>query len=634
VPDDAQPWWHQPAPPPQAPAPRPPTTPDVGLDATLPQYPFLAPPRSSGELGRLGRYRVLKELGRGGMGIVFAADDPALHRTVALKVLLPEAACKPNARERFLRETRAIAQLEHDHIIAVHEVNEDRGVPYLTMPLLRGLSLEDFLKKGRRLTLPQALRVGREVARALAAAHARGLVHRDIKPANLWLDAAKQGRVKVLDFGLARPAGGEDALTGLGAVVGTPAFMSPEQARGEVDHRSDIYSLGAVLYRLLTGRLPVPGNTAYHILANLGTVAPKPVRELAPDVPAAFADLVMRLLAKLPEDRPQSAQEVAEAIRAVERELSAARASATIPVATAVPGAAVTSSGEMDTVESMLTEAQLAPPGRRGPRLLPFLVALALAAAVVGSLFLLPRRDRPPEGPPTGPTADATPGSVALPDDAPPGARVAVERDGREVFTLHDACRRVTLPPGAYRLRLAGGGLLALEDENALVGPGAEAMVRLRQVPVGRLRLTTPLPQVLTGQVRALAFLPDGRALAALGPKRAQLYGLGPADKRDRHHWSPSDTSTYVALAVAPKGGGVALALSNGPVQVWKVEAGPPSRSVVLNQNGEHGKDKPVNALAFSPDGLTLASGGNTNGVLLWDVSAYCGPGAWRPPAR
>jgi serine/threonine protein kinase len=297
------------------------TAPEVRPLPSAPGIPFLTPAEQPGELGRLGPYRVLSVLGQGGMGMVFVAEDPRLRRRVALKVMLPQAAGKPVARERFLREARLAALLEHDNIIPVYQVDEDRGVLFIAMPLLKGMNVEDYLLRRGEFTLPQVYRIGREAARGLAAAHAKGLIHRDIKPANLWLDATAKGRVKILDFGLARLAYGDERLTIEGGIVGTPAYMSPEQAaEGEVTDRSDLFSLGAVLYRLATGRRPFTGHSPYAALAALATETPRPVRELNPDVRPAFADLIMQMLEKNPKRRPKSARHVAEAIYAVERQ--------------------------------------------------------------------------------------------------------------------------------------------------------------------------------------------------------------------------------------------------------------------------------------------------------------------------
>ncbi len=266
----------------------------------------------------LGKYQVLKELGRGAMGAVYLALDTRLNRRVALKVMLPEFAADPLAKERFLREAQAVAQVSHDHVVTVHEADELDGVTYIAMQLLRGYSLDEYLKKKGSPSISQSVRIARETALGLAAAHKRGLVHRDIKPANLWLEAPN-GRVKVLDFGLAKPLGRTDReLSASGAVVGTPAYMSPEQASGrKVDHRTDIFSLGIVLYRLLTGRSPFNGEHVLAMLTALAVEEPTPVCELNPKVPPALATLVHQMLAKKPEARPQTATEVAERLSTV-----------------------------------------------------------------------------------------------------------------------------------------------------------------------------------------------------------------------------------------------------------------------------------------------------------------------------
>jgi Leucine-rich repeat (LRR) protein len=285
-------------------------------------FDFLSPPQGPGELGRLGLYRVLRLLGEGGMGLVFQAEDGRLKRMVALKVIRPEAAGRPGSRERFLREAQAAAALEHENIVTIHQVDEAGGVPFIAMPLLKGQSLEDRLQRGA-VTVPQAVRLGRQIAHGLAAAHAAGLVHRDIKPANLWLEPAGGGRVKILDFGLAHVEGGEAGLTQSGTVLGTPSYMSPEQGRGErATARSDLFSLGVVLYRLCTGVLPFQGESTMAVLTALATHEPPPVDRLNPAVPQALAGLVTRLLAKDPARRPTTAEEVAERLGAIERQLA------------------------------------------------------------------------------------------------------------------------------------------------------------------------------------------------------------------------------------------------------------------------------------------------------------------------
>jgi len=288
---------------------------------------LMAPPQEPDEIGRIGFYSVRRMLGQGGMGLVFEAEDPVLRRIVALKVMRPSAAAITAARERFLREARAAAAIEHDHIVAIYQVGEEGGVPFLAMPLLEGMSLEARLRpeatagKASLLPVREILRIGREIASGLAAAHAVGLIHRDVKPANIWLDARHGDRVKLLDFGLARPADDDVHLTQSGLIVGTPAYMAPEQSRGEaLDARADLFSLGCVLYRLCTGRLPFKRPDAVATLVAVATEVPPAQLLLNPDLPPALSDLVMRLLAKNPNDRPASAEAVIAAIRTVERE--------------------------------------------------------------------------------------------------------------------------------------------------------------------------------------------------------------------------------------------------------------------------------------------------------------------------
>jgi serine/threonine protein kinase len=280
-----------------------------------------------------GKYRLLERLGAGGMGAVYLAVDTRLDRKLALKVMLPEFAADRDAKERFLREARAAAKITHDNVVIVHEADEREGVPYIAMQFLQGYPLDEFLKQKGTPALPHVIRIARETALGLAAAHELGLVHRDIKPANLWLEAPN-GRVKVLDFGLAKPVGTDAELTKSGAVVGTPAYMSPEQARGQkVDSRTDLFSLGSVLYRLCTGQTPFAGPNVMAVLMALGHDEPTPVRELNPNVPEPLAQLIHQLLAKKPEDRPQTATEVAKRLRAIlEQRLAPSAPSAESPV--------------------------------------------------------------------------------------------------------------------------------------------------------------------------------------------------------------------------------------------------------------------------------------------------------------
>jgi serine/threonine-protein kinase len=287
-------------------APRP------DADAVRPEQirGFFSPTDDPRMLGRFGGYEIAGVIGCGGMGVVLKGLDVALNRYVAIKVLAPHLAASAAARSRFAREARAAAAVVHENVIAIHAVSEASGLPYLIMPYVRGESLQKRLDAEGTLAPAEILRIGMQAARALAAAHAQGLVHRDIKPANILLEDGVD-RLTITDFGLARAA--DDAsLTRSGVIAGTPQFMSPEQARGEpIDARSDLFSLGSVLYTLCTGRVPFRAETPFGVLRRITDDTPRPINEINPDVPEWLAVLIEKLHAKDPGARFQSADEVA-----------------------------------------------------------------------------------------------------------------------------------------------------------------------------------------------------------------------------------------------------------------------------------------------------------------------------------
>src|SRR5262245_47906815 len=267
-------------------APTPPDTPDCDAAADSgtptprpagpPPLDFLAPSRRPGSLGRLGHYEVFEVVGAGGMGIVLRAFDQKLHRVVAIKVLLPALASSGSARHRFVREARAAAAVTHDNVIDIHGVEDDGPIPYLIMQFIAGQTLQQKLDRTGPLPVKEILRLGIQIADGLAAAHRHGLVHRDVKPANILLENGIE-RVKITDFGLARAV--DDAtVTQSGLIAGTPEYMSPEQANGEkVDSRSDLFSLGSVLYALGAGHPPFRADTALAVLRRVCEDTPRPL---------------------------------------------------------------------------------------------------------------------------------------------------------------------------------------------------------------------------------------------------------------------------------------------------------------------------------------------------------------------
>ncbi len=480
-------------------------------------YDFLAPPRRPGEIGWLGGYRVVQVLGTGGMGIVFQAEDTYLRRSVALKVMRPALSGSDEARRRFLREARLAAALEHEHVVTIYQVGEESGVQFLAMQWLRGLTLEEFLRQHAPLRIPLAIRLGRQIARGLAAAHERGLVHRDIKPTNLWLEErpgmpdrpSAEGatyHVKILDFGLARAVEDDAHLTQSGFSVGTPAYMAPEQFDGkEVDCRCDLFGLGVVLYRMCTGELPFPGKNARAILATLASEQPKPVRDRNPAVPAELAALIEQLLAKDAAARPASAAAAADRLQAMEETL---RAPAAHPPSGSLPREPV---GPR-------------PSGGRASKRRVLVAAVALAAFlpltfVFGGDVVRFATNR---------------GEIVIEVDDPDTA--VTVKEGGAVILDRKGQRTVTLTVGEHELELtvkdAAGEVHVPFTTKVVLTRGGKEVINIRQELA---RATTP---------------------AAQGPRGGTSAAAGPA--------AAGDAERRVAVWVLSAGGRLRLTSSNG----------------------------------------------------------------------
>ena len=272
---------------------------------------FLQPSKKAGSIGTLGHYEILKVLGQGGFGVVFKAFDEKLHRHVAIKVMNPQMAATSPPRKRFLREARSAAAIRNENIVAVHSVEEE-PLPYLVMEFIDGYTLQHKLNENGPLDVTEVLYLGQQTASGLAAAHALGLIHRDIKPGNILIEGVVDQKVKITDFGLARAA--DDAsLTRSGMISGTPMYMAPEQAMGlPLDHRTDLFSLGSVLYQMACGRPPFRAPSTVAVLRRVAEDTPRALQEIVPELPDWLVVIINKLLAKKPEERFQSAKEVAE----------------------------------------------------------------------------------------------------------------------------------------------------------------------------------------------------------------------------------------------------------------------------------------------------------------------------------
>jgi serine/threonine protein kinase/Tfp pilus assembly protein PilF len=420
--------------------------PATEADPTVPPLgkglPFLRPGTRPGSLGRLGHFEVLEQLGKGGFGIVLKAFDEKLQRLVAIKVLGPQLARNASARGRFVREARAAAAVSSKYVVSTYEV-EEQPIPYLVMEYVAGQTLQDRIDQPGALETRDILRIGAEIAEGLAAAHKQGLIHRDIKPANILLAVvscqlsvvSKESQapaslttdnrqltttVKIADFGLARAA--DDAsLTQAGVIAGTPMFMSPEQARGEaLDQRSDLFSLGSVLYTMCTGQPPFRASKTLGILKRVCDDTPQPVREINPDLPEALAAVVNRLLVKDPAGRFQTAAAVAERLRQHLAYLDD-------PSLGPPPDAPASSK---------------TPRPRRRLRLVVAAACVLLVGACGLLLFaLMPRAGRQGASP-GNPGSEREPPPVAQPGPPAPADDAAAQAAAGAVRRAHEFCRR------------------------------------------------------------------------------------------------------------------------------------------------------------------------------------------------
>jgi eukaryotic-like serine/threonine-protein kinase len=429
---------------------------------------------------RIGPYEILGSIGTGGMGEVYRAHDPRLGREVALKVLSPGLASDPDRRERFEREARAAAALNHPNIVTIHSVEEIDGVPFLTLELVDGKTLGEMIPASG-LPLDRVLTIGIALADGVGAAHQRGITHRDLKPANVMLTS--DGRVKVLDFGLAKVKEDEQmaaaagmptaALTGEGRIVGTVAYMSPEQAEGKpVDQRSDVFSLGIILYELASGVRPFSGDTPMSTLSSIIKDTPKPITAVREGLPRELGKIVNRCLAKDAEDRYQSAKDLRNDLRALKNDLT---------------------SGDIEPISGS-GERAAAPAAAAGAKRWPLVAAVAaLVIAAAGVAVWWGKGPSPVE---TGVrpfdsirlsrlTTTGTAGMAAMSLDGRYVAHVSI-RDGQQSLWLRQIATTSNVevvPPANVRY----AGLTFSHDGNHIyyaTYPGDSQYANLYQVPI------------------------------------------------------------------------------------------------------------------------------------------------------
>jgi WD40 repeat protein len=599
---------------------------------------WLGPPRRPGDAGSLGPYEIERLISSGGMGMVFLARDSRLDRRVALKAMHPALAADPTSRQRFVREARAIAALKHEHIVAIYDIEEAAAFPYLVMEFVEGGSL-----RARRDRTPAAVeiaRIGSETAQALAAAHALGIVHRDVKPGNILLESPRQ-RVKLTDFGLARPMTGAH-LTDSGLIAGTPHFMSPEQAQGlSVDARSDLFSLGSVLYTLAAGKPPFEAETSVAVLRRVIDDTPPGLAGLRPDLPAGLVKVIDDLMAKDPARRPASAAEVAELLGRL----------------------------ALDPSTELPARHRGAPRGRTwaAAAVLTGLAAFGIGAGARGVWLALNGSESP----------EIAPIAEVAPDEAPPVAEIPVESSvpapslselfdengqlaiGQRITTIDVSAGGTMLAVGRgdHVIEVRGGKYtrepLLLEgltrpvasvafspDGERLATVSADRLMAVWDLDSGQMA-TKVVPSAILWQV---AFLPGGERLIVMPyqtPELAQLaqdetgvrFGTDCLTILDAHTLQqvqavrPREPHVLSTFACAPQGGWIALGTDTGKILLFDERGMPageltcPPLPAFMKRAMRPGERCPILSLLFTSDGQRLWSCRNDNLVMCHDLA-------------
>lgn len=545
----------------------------------------------------IGRYEILGELGRGAMGVVYRARDPVLDRPVALKMMFASAATDPEDRERFLREARSVARLQHPNIVTIYELGDWQGAPFIAMELLVGQTLSDAARAGRLPTLETRLEAVEQLCRGLAYAHSRGVVHRDVKPSNAFL--LEDGTVKLVDFGIAWLEGGTFA-TRTGVLLGTPNYMAPEQfTQSEIDHRVDQWATGVILYELLSGARPFEAATVPQLIYQIVHTEPRDLDGAALGLPGSLVRLVATAMAKDPSARFSDLGSLEQALRAVrlgERELWAPTVSAPLPVPpTPLPRPA--------PPPSMSSTVAPLPAMTSGGRWTSAPVTGAVDATAVFSIAAIRE---------SGELGEPSPLQVVL--VPPDGARVIVGGvDGSVRLWSFATGRREQVLRSRMHLRTGHAALitaLALTTDGLYLATGhLDGGIEVWDMRSGFELEARPRHE---GAVTGLAFTPDGGSLVSTGHdstlKVWDMVGLVAGEARRQMRRQPAEGT---CLVLSSEGSQVVTGHANRSIRIHEVESG---RLVATL----HGHRAVPSVLAVSPDGSLLATGSRDGSVRLY----------------
>lgn len=446
----------------------------------------------------LGPYRIIEQIGMGGMATVYKAYQASVDRYVAVKVLPRQFAEDPSFLGRFEQEARTIANLEHPHILPVHDYGEQQGITYLVMRFIQAGTLKDTIADRGPLNLDEALRIMEQVGGALGYAHSRGVIHRDMKPSNVLVDA--RGDCFLTDFGIARIVEGTTEFTATGRILGTPAYMAPEQGMGEkADARSDIYALGIILYEMVTGKVPYEAETPLAVLMKHATAPLVPPRQIRPDLPESVERVILKALAKIPEDRFQRVEDMLSGLRQA--------ISSVQTVDTGVTAPPVMDQATTVVEKESVTEVVSGPGTRRAFPLLPIVAGgvAVLVILVLAAILLLPGFISAPAEDVVSPIAEV---GATAPPEAIEATQPATEAPGVEEAAT-PAVAPISLEPG-WTVFMSGDDVhtLALQDEYIWAG-GSGGLVRWNRSD-GSYEWFTVAEGLASNHVNALLIDPNG----------------------------------------------------------------------------------------------------------------------------